>query len=66
MISRPERPFDRALERKLRISLSRRNGLHTGNLRTIAFHRDDDTDLENLREIPGIDIPSERTGATEV
>jgi len=66
MIPRRESPFDRALDRKLRILLSRRNELPTGNRRAIASHRDDDTDLENLHEILGIDIPSGDTGASEV
>ena len=66
MIPRRESPFDRALDRKLRVLLSRRNELPTGNRRAIVFLRDDDTDLENLREILGIDIPSEDTGATGV
>jgi len=62
MIPRRESPFDR----KLRILLSRRNELPTGNRRAIASHRDDDTDLENLHEILGIDIPSGDNGASEV
>ena len=66
MIPRQESAFDRALDRKLRILLSRRNELPTGNLSAIVSHRDDDTDLENLHEILGIDIPSGDAGAAEV
>ena len=66
MIPRQERAFDRALDRKLRILLSRRNELPAGNLRTIVSRRDDDTDLENLHEILGIDIPSGDTGTAKV
>jgi len=66
VIPRQESAFDRPLDRKLRILLSRRNELPGGNLTAIASHRDDDTDLENLHEILGIDIPSGDTGASEV
>jgi hypothetical protein len=66
MIPRQESPFDRALDRKLRILLSRRNEFPAGNLTAIVSRRDDDTDLENLHEIPGIDIPSGDAEAAEV
>ncbi len=66
MIPRQESPFDRALDRKLRILLGRRNELPTGSLAAIVSHRDDDADLENLYEILGIDIPSRDAGAEEV
>jgi hypothetical protein len=65
MIPRQEGAFDRALDRKLGIVLSRRNELPTGNPRAIVSHRDDDTDLKNLHEILGIDIPSGHAGAAE-
>jgi len=66
VIPRQESPFDRALDWKLRILLSRRNELPGGNLTATASHRDDDTDLENLHEILGIDIPSGDAEAAEV
>lgn len=66
MIPRQESAFDRALDRKLRILLSRRNKFAAGNLTAIVSHRDDDADLENLHEIPSIDIPSGDAGAAEV
>jgi hypothetical protein len=66
MIPRQESAFDRALDRKSRILLSRRNEPPNGNLRAIASHRDDDMDSENLHEIPGIDILSRHARAAEV
>jgi hypothetical protein len=65
MIPRQERAFDRALDRKLRILLSRRNELPARNLRPIVSRRDSDTNLENFHEILGIDIPSAGTGTAE-
>jgi hypothetical protein len=64
-VTRQESPFDRALDRNLGIVLSRRNELSTDNLTAIVSHRDDDTDLANLQEILGIDIPSGDAGAAE-
>jgi hypothetical protein len=66
MVSCQESAFDRVFDRKLSILLSRRNELPTGNFRAIVFLRDDDTDLENLHEILGIDIPSGDTGGAGV
>jgi len=65
MIPRQERAFDRALDRKLRILLSRRNGFPTNNLAAIVSHWDSDTNLENFHETLGIDIPSAGTGTAE-
>jgi hypothetical protein len=56
MIPRQESAFDRALDLKLRIILSRRNGFPTNNLAAIVSHWDDDTNLQNFHEILGIDI----------
>jgi hypothetical protein len=66
IIPRQESAFDRALDRKLRILLSRRNKFPAGNLTAIVSHRDDVTNLENLYEILGIDMLSVGAGAAEV
>jgi hypothetical protein len=66
MIPRPESPFDRALNRKVRILLSRRNDFPAGNLTAVVSRRDDDADLENLHPIPAIDIPSGDARVAEV
>jgi hypothetical protein len=66
VIPRQESAFDRPLDRKLRILLSRRNELPAGNLRPIVSRRDSDTNLENFHEILGIDIPSVDTGTAKV
>jgi len=65
MMPHRESPFDRALDRNLRILLSRRTKLPNPNLRPIASCRDHDTDLENLHEILGMDTPSGDAGAAE-
>ena len=66
MIPRQESAFDRPLDRKLRILLSRRNELPAWNLTAIVSRRDSDTNLENFHEILGIDIPSVDTGTAKV
>jgi hypothetical protein len=66
MIPRQERAFDRALDLKLRIVLSRRNGFPTNNLAAIVSHWDDDTNLQNFHEILGIDISSGDAGTAKV
>jgi hypothetical protein len=63
MIPRQESALDRALDRKLRILLSRRNELPTGNLRAVTSRRDEDTDLENLHEILGLTFRPGDAGA---
>jgi hypothetical protein len=66
MIPRQERAFDRALDRKLRILLSRRNELPAWNLTAIVSRRDSDTNLKNFHEILGIDISSGDAGTAKV